>query len=461
VHLTPTGPNLSRGERLTVVLLLAVLVGLGGLFVYRSAFADRRMGDLNIYLRAAWAVRTGAADPYAVTDENGWHYAYPPLFAILLTPLADAPPGADRSGLLPYPLSVTIFYLLNVLLLAVSVHWLASALERGSAHEAVRRQRWGCRRWWLLRAGPIAACLPPLAMTLMRGQANLFVLLMLCGLAACLMRGRSVAAGLCAATAACLKVFPAYLVLVPLWRRDWRCLTGFAAGLFVGLVLLPVATMGLGRTLDAYRSLEAHVLAPGMGRGGDATMAHELTRITSTDSQSFLASIHNALYLDPATRPPEADPWVRRLHWLLAGLFTLLTLAATLGRRGRDASGTALFVGALAAIMVLTSPLGHLHYFVLAIPLVMGLLARGWEREPDGAAPAGWFGLRRGPAALLGLFLVGQTLPQLAPAMQVPRDVGAAMYVTLALWLGGCLALRRPAPTASPSAPAAPAARAA
>ena len=50
------------------------------------------MTDLQVYLRAAWAVRSGA-DLYTIIDDNQWHYHYPALFAILMTPLADPPAG--------------------------------------------------------------------------------------------------------------------------------------------------------------------------------------------------------------------------------------------------------------------------------------------------------------------------------------------------------------------------------
>ena len=75
---------------------MAFLLAFGVLVEIRSAYMRRRMTDLNCYLRAAWAVRQGGADLYHVFDDNGWHYNYPPLFAILLTPLAD-PPTQDLS----------------------------------------------------------------------------------------------------------------------------------------------------------------------------------------------------------------------------------------------------------------------------------------------------------------------------------------------------------------------------
>jgi hypothetical protein len=434
---------LRRGERWFLILLLICAGVFGGVFVYRSALtADRRLGDLPIYLRAAWAVRTGG-DLYKVTDHNGWHYAYPPLFAILLTPLADAPPGADRTGLFPTWVSSSIYYVLNLVLLALAVHWLAWALEKTSPHFAVREAAAGSRRWWLLRLVPLAICLPPLALTLMRGQANLFVLLMLCGMIACFLRGRRFSAGLCIAGAACLKVFPAYLLLIPLLRRDARCLAGSAVGLVLSLAVIPAAAMGPGAAFESYRSLANQVLAPGLGRSDNATMARELTHITATASQSFLAAIHNTLYLDPATRPVQAEPWERLIHWALAATFLLATLLACRGRKDHSPLGTVLLVGALSVVMILTSPVCHIHYFVLALPLVMGLLAWSWEQRTDGAPSAVLFGLDWRTTPVLAVFLAAQIAPHLAPALQAPRDVGVAMYGALALWLAGCLALRR------------------
>src|SRR5437660_1417540 len=82
-------------------------------------------------------------------------------------------------------------------------------------------------RWRALRVGPLLACLTPVFATLVRGQVNLFVLAPLCFAAAALLRGRSWRGGAWLALAVCLKVFPAFLLLYPLWRRDWRCLGGF------------------------------------------------------------------------------------------------------------------------------------------------------------------------------------------------------------------------------------------
>ena len=115
------------------------------------------MGDLDVYLRAAWAVREHPDQIYDIMDDNAWHYNYPPLFAILMTPLADPPFAADRAGMPPFAVSVAIFYVISLLVIALAVHILASApgavvARPGRAHAsraaAGAGGRCGCCRCW-------------------------------------------------------------------------------------------------------------------------------------------------------------------------------------------------------------------------------------------------------------------------------------------------------------------------
>ena len=48
---------LGRWEKVGLALFFVILLALGGMVEYRSAFLTRRMGDLDVFLRAAWAVR--------------------------------------------------------------------------------------------------------------------------------------------------------------------------------------------------------------------------------------------------------------------------------------------------------------------------------------------------------------------------------------------------------------------
>src|SRR5438874_4947304 len=107
-----------RWERWALSFLFVAIVVFGALVENKSAFMERRMGDLGCYLRAAWAVRAGVS-MYDVVDDNIWHYNYPPLYAILMTPLADPPAEVDHAGFVPYAVSAGIMYILNVLFLVL------------------------------------------------------------------------------------------------------------------------------------------------------------------------------------------------------------------------------------------------------------------------------------------------------------------------------------------------------
>src|SRR6266852_4101285 len=63
--------TLTPWQRWLPIALLCVIVGFSGIVELRSAFLKRPMTDLQVYLRAAWAVRT-ETDLYKATDDNGW-----------------------------------------------------------------------------------------------------------------------------------------------------------------------------------------------------------------------------------------------------------------------------------------------------------------------------------------------------------------------------------------------------
>lgn len=446
----PRYQPLWRGERFALYLFFAILLVFGVLVEHRSAFQHTRKGDLNVFLRAGWAVRADA-DLYAVTDDNGFHYHYPPLLAILAAPLADAPAGADRTGMLPYSVSVAICYLINLIFLAFAVHHLARALEK----TAGGRFNWpiGSRGWWSLRMTPILACIIPLGHTLSRGQVNMLLLALFAGFLADLLHGRHFRAGIWLSGAICVKIIPAYLLLLPLWRRDGRCLAGCAVGLMLGLLVIPGVYLGPSRTLACYREMTRTVLLPGLGNGEDASRADELTNQTATEGQSILTALHNTLHYDLATRPHKASPALRYFSYLVGGLLTLTALAAfgwrgkrgrvsapSSGKRGRVSAPSnginlVLMFGLLTLNMLLISPVCHLHYFSLLLPLVMALVADDWHKR-EGVWPGPWL------LAVLLVNGIANFIPQL-PEMNLLRDCGSAMYGNLLVWLLGVAALWR------------------
>src|SRR5262249_7020106 len=146
---------------------------------------------------------------------------------------------------------------------------------------------------------------------------------------------------------------------------------GCAIALVVGLGVVPAVVFGPGRAVDYNREWFDVVLRPGLTRQSDPSRARELLDVAATDSPSPVATMHNTLNFDRATRPRQAAPAVRRAHWLIGALLTGLTLLAA-GRRRRDGPATVVLLGALLVLMLLLSPVCHLHYFCLWLPLVMG-----------------------------------------------------------------------------------------
>jgi len=444
----PRHAPLRRRERVALVVFFVIIALFAVIVEHRSAFQHTRKGDLNVFLRAGWAVRAGA-DLYTVTDDNGFHYHYPPLLAILAAPLADPPAGADRTGMLPYPVSVAVCYCLNLFFLAFAVHQLARALERtisGTGTSPAGRWDWpaGSRGWWALRLVPVLACIIPIGHTLSRGQVNLLLLALFAGFLTDLLYKRPFRAGLWLSGAICVKIIPAYLLLLPLWRRDGRCLAGCAVGLVLGLLAVPILFLGPKHTLDCYREMIYTVLLPGLGGSDDASRAEELTNVTATEGQSLLTALHNTLHYDLATRPHKASPALRLLSYVLGAMLTLTSLSAfgwrgqragSVSDRTRDGIDIVLFFGLLVVNMLLISPVCHLHYFSLLLPLVMALTADRWQKH-EGLSLGPWLGV------VLIVNGLANLLPQL-PEANLFRNCGSAMYGGLSVWLMGVVVLWR------------------
>jgi hypothetical protein len=266
-----------------------------------------------------------------------------------------------------------------------------------------------------------------------------------------LIRQRSWLAGFCWSGAICLKVFPAFLVLYVIWRRDWRCLAGCALGLALGFMLIPTALWGPERALWYHQRFAEVVLWPGLGVGNDQSRAKELTEVTATDSQSLVAVIHNTMYPDRSTRPHHASASVRLAALLISGALVGLTFwAARLRQRN---SIVELFAfGQLVIVMLVLCPVCHLSYFCLTLPLIMAIVHMVWISERLGEAPPQTtttgqraFQPAARPQALTWLFVlsgIAQTLPHI-PGLEIHRDIGLGMYAGLTIWLVGWNFLRQ------------------
>ncbi len=419
--LTPAAPLDRRGRRLIWALAAVLLV----FFAYtldRAAFQHTRKGDLDVYLRAAWAAREGTSI-YQITDTHGWHYLYPPLLASVLIPLADPPDDASaesKAGTLPYWVSVSIWYWLGIACILASVHMVASALEdTGVARGALPPPTYS-KGWWGLRVLPLLLTLFFAGDGLGRGQSTPILLFCLSGCGAAILRGRSLRAGLWLGAAAIVKLFPAYLLIYPLWRRDRRFLAGAAAAILGGL-LLPVAIMGPSASWTAYREFVGERLLGEATGTGDAVVAEELHG-TNSRIQSFEYMIYDAVHPDRQTRAPQPPSEYFLAHIAVSVLLTGGALWVM--RRKGDALAEFLFFAALVQLVVPILPVSRPHYYVFGILVIAGLYAAEWPR-------------RRGlwPGWPMACATIAYLLASILDAVDQPEalEFGLATYAGLAL----------------------------
>ena len=98
-----------------------------------------------------------------------------------------------------------------------------------------------------------------------------------------------------------------------------------------------------------------------------------------------------------------------------------------------------LFFGQLIILMVLISPVCHLAYFVLEMPLIMAVVDKEWKLRPNKTGP-------RGQVCLLAALFVGVFMADLLthiPGLDILRDLGLSMYAALVWWAVAWLLIYR------------------
>jgi hypothetical protein len=400
------------------------------------ALRQHRYGDLRVFLRAAWAVGVGL-DPYKV-DADGFHYQYPLLFAILLVPLAEPPLGLLGRGCIPYEVSVALWFGASVCCLTLALRLITESRLFDQDCTQHHEQEM-CQTRPMLALLGAAVCFPSIALTLFMGQVNLLLLLLLSGWVATTLRDDNIQAGFWLAGAICLKVIPAFLLIYPIWRRNYACLLSCGLGLLLGLAVVPTVVFGPTHA-GAYTKEWVKVLVlPGLGLGEDRSRAHELTDVTHTDSQSLMAIFHNVLHPNRTSRPMQIPRATRWAAVLVGTILTAISLWASSWYR-RSAREELLIIGALILVMLAMTPVCHIHYFCLSVPIVIGLLlaSQNWVARMS---------LRRPMRLIFTTVVLSQALPQI-PGLEILRDLGLAQVGALLLWGAAIYQLRR-----SPSIP--------
>jgi hypothetical protein len=382
------------------------------------AHPELHMTDVTVYTQAALALSEGrdAYDP-DVQNIRGWKYLYPPLFAILISPIARLPPEWQAAA----------WFWISVLLAwgcYVEMRWLLDMMRK-----ARDKEEDPIPEAWFLWLG-LATAVWPLLNCLQRGQVGVFLLYpLLAGLRLVLnenSRERWFWGGVLLMLPVVIKLTPALPVLT-LWfllavqgfgrvhlipRLQFTSL-GLLGGALLFVLLLPGVLLGWQRNIDLLAHFQRNVLtkvddvrtedfgekvtskrnqslanatyrlgnwlAARVGLGPDDLLVEkspaEIAEVLGTQAQPD-GKAQPGGQDEPAERPrllmpmdSEVINWALKFVRGLAGLACLLLAAVCAVRRNRLA-----VLGCYGLAMVATfvvSPVARGHYFVLWMPAVV------------------------------------------------------------------------------------------
>lgn len=384
-----------RAKR-SLVLLLATLLVWGWFDVRQRGAVDAarpwvHKTDLTVYTEAGAAFFDGR-DPYTVTNPRGWGYLYPPLFAILMAPLHALEPRNQAF----------VWFLLS-LLMGWGCYRELVRIGRAILGDAPSVGLFGPIPTWIGACACTAAALPMLN-CLQRGQvgvAKLYLLLLGFRL---LVQSRTLwqtaLAGLVLACPVVLKITPAVPVAIALggqWVTAWYARTraawtqagglslATAAGLVLGLLVLPAALIGWNANLDHLGTWWNRVALRAESTtdddfAGDSTSVRNQSLVNATHRLGNWA--HYAFFDGPLDDGPQqlrrGGPGLlmdaRPVAWALLAVRGLAAgLAVAVGFRmgqAQDPVGQAAAFGMACVATLIIFPIARGHYYLLFLPAI-------------------------------------------------------------------------------------------
>jgi alpha-1,2-mannosyltransferase len=276
--------------------------------------------DLDVY-RIGVDVWRGGGDLYGPLPETlvgvSLPFIYPPIAAVVLTPLA----------ILPFSVASTVLTLISIALVAVVLMVVMESLGRP--------------RSWALAALPLALFIEPIRNTMAYGQVN--IVLMALVVADCLVKKPRWPRGMLIGIAAAIKLTPLAFLLFFLIRRDYKsavtAMTSFVATTLVGVLVAPAESVDFWTDAVFHTSEKV-----GIGYVANQSILGVLTRLTGSGGVVWLA--------------------------LAAAVLAL----AILGMRNATPV-LAMSVNALA--MLLVSPISWSHHWVWCLPILLGVFFGG------------------------------------------------------------------------------------
>jgi hypothetical protein len=367
--------------------------------------------DFTVFTEAGAAFFDGR-NPYDVSNPRGWRYLYPPLFAILVSPLAALDPQWQA----------VVWYFIS-LAFAYGCHRESIRIWRLAVAARATQPSAGAQRAPPIWLGAIAAAtlaLPALN-CLQRGQVGILVVYLILLGYRLTAENRSwwgpFAGGAALAGSIAIKLTPALpalfllgLLLLAAYSGRWsavptRRFAGALAGTGIGLlwfiIILPGLAIGDAANLKHLHTwIDRVVVHNDMGEENNSgfysvrnqSLANAVQRLGNWSAYA-LAGGPSDLSGDDVTRRPAAAPIDQPAvqHALAPVRLALLALLVIGGwrtaRRGGDLEMAAMF-GLSSTLTLVISPLSWAHHYLLWLPGLLLVPAWQWQAGRTGKAKA-------------------------------------------------------------------------
>ena len=351
---------------LGILLILGLAVGVGISTLYRGAIGPKQRTDLTVFLVAGKMVAEGRADRiYEVTNIRDWHYVYPPILAILLSPVSKWPPVA----------TVPLAYLLSLACLVGTIVF-SRRFPEGA----------GPAPWQIALA--LFFCLPMLLNTLTRGQFGIISLFFMASVFYAYIKQKKILAGLLLALGIALKISPlAFLVFFFLMKREWRILASTALGFGLFFFLLPSLAIGFHQNWELMKVWQGLMSASQSKTAYQHYLWGELFTPFAGDNQSLYAVITRFVWHSELHFIRRYNVLVR---FITSGIGILLLALPFIHIRNTGSSKANDSLKLLAEfslfpmLMLFTSPVTQIHHYTVTYFLFIAALMM-MDRAPRGS----------------------------------------------------------------------------
>lgn len=280
-------------------------------------------------------------------------------------------------------------------MLALAIFWIVQELK-------IRMTFWSTLALLTL----LLAC-DPLQQSLIQGQPNLLLALLIVAAWKTGRSGNSLMSGVCLGLATAVKIYPAYLFLYFLIRRDVRALAGGALA-FGSITLITIALFGSASYHD-YLTVVLPSLADITNNWGNASLLAFWERLFDQPTDTTRPVVNSPLLL-------QATVWS---SWL--ALTALVTVAIWKTRHAKFSEHS--FAITIVAMLLMTPTTWHHYFIILLVPV--GILIE--EYSPYS-----------GKRWLVNLTLIALSIsPRLAWALLIPSQKPITSATASAPWQQG------------------------